>query len=253
METIIILGKKINVMSMTGVLEKIGYWIENESQKKHWIVLCGMHGIVEGHKSQKFKEIINSAEISLMDGMSLVFLGRLMGFSIKERIAGPDLMKECLKFSSNKGYTNFFLGGADHTLEKLLDATSSNLPKLKVVGVYSPPFREFTVEDDKKIIEAINQKKPNILWVAFDLKKQEEWIYRHRKEIESPVVIGVGAAFKFISGEVKRVPKWIGNMGLEWLWRLFHEPKKIWRRVFIYGPIFLWLAIVDLSRFNNKK
>lgn len=250
---ITILNKKINLMEMSEVMEKISYWIEKEHNKSHWIVLCGMHGIIEGYKDPKFEEMINSAEISLIDGMSLVFIGRLKGFKIGGRLPGPDLMSKYFEFAKNREHTNFFLGDTEDTLKKLNEKISHNFPNLKVSGSYSPPFKEFSEDDNNKIIEFVNQKNPDILWVAFNLKKQEEWIYRNRHRLKAPVIIGVGAAFKFLSGKIKRAPKWIGNLGLEWLWRLFHEPRRIWYRVFVYGPIFFWISILELIGIYRKK
>lgn len=246
-----ILDKKIDIMAMPQVLDKISYWIKEEPNKNHWIVVCGMHGVVEGYKNPKFNEIINSADLSLIDGMSLLFMGRIMGFTIKNRIAGPDLMKEYFKFAEKKGFTCFFLGDTEDTLKKLTDKALQDFPNLKIVGSYSPPFKDFSPEENKVMVEIINQKKPDVLWVAFSLKKQEEWIYNHRKQLNIPVVIGVGAVFKFLSGKVKRAPRWIGDMGFEWLWRLVHEPKIIWRRVFFDGPIFIWLVLNNILW--NKK
>lgn len=245
-----IAGKNVNLFDIKSVFSKISYWIKNERNKSHWIVLCGMHGVSEGYKDKSFMDKINSADISLPDGISLVVVGKLMGFAINKRIAGPDFMKESFELSEKNNYSLFFLGGSQETLENLVKKIRASHSKINIKGYYSPPFREFTQDDDKKMIDIINEKKPDILWVAFNLKKQEEWIFNNRHKIKVPVIIGVGAAFKFLSGEVKRAPKWLGDIGFEWLWRLIHEPKIIWKRVFVNGPLFIWSVILDL--FNSK-
>jgi len=247
-----ILGQKIDVLDKSDVFKKMSYWIKNEKEKSHWIVVCGMHGVVEGYKDKNFMDMINSADLSLIDGSSLVFLGRLMGFKIEKRIAGPDLMKDSMRFSQSNGYSVFFLGDTEDTLDKLVEKSLQSYPNLNIAGKYSPSFKDFSNEYDEKIIEIINQKKPDILWVAFSLAKQEKWIYKNRNKINVPIVVGVGAAFKFLSGKVKRAPKWIGDAGFEWLWRLFCEPKRIWKRVFIFGPIFFWLIIKDFLGLKKK-
>lgn len=233
-------GNKINLPQIQDVLNLMEYWIKNESQKSHWVVVTGMHGIVESYKNPEFKKMLNSADLFLPDGISLVWLGRLKGFDIKKRVSGADLMKEWLLFSKDKGYKNFFYGDMEDTLRAL----SANFPGIKS-DYYSPPFRNLTPEEDAKIIEKINQAKPDILWVGLGLPKQEKWVFEHREKLNVPVIIGVGAAFKFLSGKVKRAPAWVGNFGFEWLWRLFQEPKIIWTRVFIDGPIFIWIVLMD--------
>ena len=252
---ITLLKKKINIINLSYLFEKIDYWIKNDSKNSHWVIFCGMHGIVEGHKSPAFMEKINTADISLIDGMSLFFWSKLKGFSLKNRIAGPDFMEEYFRKTEGKGYSNFFLGDTEDTLNKLEKTIMKKFPVSIIAGTYSPPFTgaSFTEEDSKKMIEIIKQKKPDVLWVSFSLRKQEEWIFQHRHDIGVPVVIGVGAAFKFLAGKVPRAPVFMQNMGLEWMWRLFHEPRRIWRRVFFDGPIFLWLVILELTGFKHYK
>jgi len=125
---------------------------------------------------------------------------------------------------------------------------------LKIVGTYSPPFRELTEEEDKAIIEMINNAKPDVVWVGLGMPKQELWIGKHFGLINAPIMIGVGAAFDFISGRKKRAPKWMQRMGLEWLYRLIQEPKRLWRRN-LYHPIFffkLFLQISGLKKFSIR-
>jgi N-acetylglucosaminyldiphosphoundecaprenol N-acetyl-beta-D-mannosaminyltransferase len=222
---------------MPEVLEKINYWIKNEFQKGHWIIVTGMHGTVEACKHTDFKYIVDQADMWVPDGISLVWVARLKGFDIRERISGADLMLEVFK----KDYRNFLYGDTEETLLAVKNKFSNSK-----IETFSPPFRELTKEEDDEIIKKINEAKPDILWVALGLPKQEKWIFSHRDKLRVPVVVGVGAAFKFLSGKVKRAPKWIGSLGFEWLWRLFAEPKVVWKRVFIDMPYFFWLVVKDL-------
>jgi len=238
-------SNKINIIGLSETTELIEYWIKNESQKSHWIIVTGMHGAVEAHKHTDFKYILSFADLWVPDGISLVWLARLKGFDIKERVSGTDLMLEFLKISGQKGYKNFFYGDTEETLKKL----SEKFPKVKA-DFYSPPFRELSEQEDEEIIERINQARPDVLWVALGLPKQEKWIFRNKDKLRVPVVIGVGAAFKFLAGTVKRASKWIGDWGFEWLWRLVHEPRAVWKRVFIDGPFFIWLVIKDMFENN---
>ena len=247
------LGIKINTIKMSEVLEKMSFWIKNEPHKLHWIVVTGMHGIVEAEKHADFKYIISNADLFVPDGISLIWFARCKGIIIKKRIGGADLMLEFFKTANKQGFTNYFYGDTEDTLQKLNKKLLEKFPNLKIAGSYSPPFRELTKEENKIAIENINKTNPNVLWVGLGLPKQEKWIFAHREKLNVPVVIGVGASFKFLSGKIKRVPKWIGDAGFEWLWRLFHEPRIIWRRVFLCGPSFIWLVILELIRFKSYK
>jgi len=241
-------GTKVNAIQIPEVLEKMSNWIKAKTQKTRWVVVTGMHGIVEASKNPEFEKNINSADLFVPDGISLVWLARFKGFKLKRRVSGADLMAEFFKVSSKEGFTNYFYGDTEETLKVLKEKLNVEFPGFKIAGTYSPPFRELTTEEDKQIIQMINQAHPDVLWVGLGLPKQENWIYKHKDELSVPVVVGVGAAFKFLSGKVKRVPKWIGNLGFEWLWRLFCEPKRIWKRVFLDGPIFFGLVIKDLFK-----
>jgi N-acetylglucosaminyldiphosphoundecaprenol N-acetyl-beta-D-mannosaminyltransferase len=238
-------GTKIHAIKMPEVLEKMSHWIKFEREKIHWIVVTGMHGIVEAHKNKEFKNILNSADLFVPDGISLVWLANLKGFKLKKRISGADLMDAFFAMAEKEGISSFFYGDSDDTLEKLQANLKNKYPNLKIAGSHPSHFRPLFSEEDKFVIEKINNAKPDVLWIARGLPKQERWIYRYRSELKVPVVVGVGAAFNFISGNVQRAPLWIGDNGFEWLWRLIKEPKRMWRRVFIDGPIFLWLVFCD--------
>jgi N-acetylglucosaminyldiphosphoundecaprenol N-acetyl-beta-D-mannosaminyltransferase len=234
-------GNKVDLLKIDEVVEKINFWIKNERSKNHWIVVTGMHGIVESNKNPEFKKMLNSSDIFVPDGISLVWLGQLKGFNIKKRVSGADLLKRIFELSKKEEYKNFLYGDTNDTLKAL----SEKFPDVKI-NFFSPPFRELSEEEDKEIVSRINQAQPDILWVGLGMPKQEKWIYNHKEKLSVPVVIGVGAAFKFLSGKVKRAPRWIGDLGFEWLWRLVLEPKLIWKRVFIDGPVFLSIVVKDL-------
>ena len=247
-----VLGSKVHMIQIPEVVELMSHWIEKESQKCHWIIVTGMHGIMEAHKDPEFKDIVNSTDLFVPDGISLIWVARYLGFPLRKRVSGPDLMEEFFKAASQKGYTSFFYGDTEETLEQLTEKLSADFPDLKVTGSYSPPFRSLTQEEDAKIVDIINQKNPDVLWVALGLPKQEKWIFEHKEKLNTPVIIGVGAAFKFLSGEVKRAPTWLGEHGLEWLWRFVHEPKKLWRRVCLDIPVFVGLVLLELIRRKHR-
>jgi N-acetylglucosaminyldiphosphoundecaprenol N-acetyl-beta-D-mannosaminyltransferase len=214
-------------------------------------VVTGMHGVVEATKDPEFKDLVNSADLFVPDGISLVWVSRLRGRPLKRRVSGADLMWECLKLSEKNGYGNFFYGDTPETLEHLRVRLNRDLPNLKISGLHSPPFRQLTDEEKAQEIEMINSSGADILWIGLGLPKQERWIAENQHILEVSVAVGVGAAFKFLAGTVRRAPAWIGNSGFEWLWRLFQEPKLVWRRVFLDGPRFAYQIALELTRLRR--
>lgn len=247
-----ILGNKIDAITTKQTIKKMSDWIESEHSKLHWIIVTGMHGLVEAEKSAGFKYAISHADFFVPDGISLVWLTRFKGYNIRKRVSGADLMKGFFEVANQKGYRNFFYGDSEETIKDLKEKLLIDFPNLKIVGSYPSHFKPLFSEEDDKIIKMINESKPDVLWVARGLPKQEQWIYRYRSQLNVPVVIGVGAAFKFLSGKVKRAPGWIGDAGFEWLWRLFTEPQRVWKRVFLDGPFFFWLILKDFFQTDFK-
>jgi N-acetylglucosaminyldiphosphoundecaprenol N-acetyl-beta-D-mannosaminyltransferase len=244
-------GIKINPVGMQEVLNKMSFWIKQEQNKIHWIVVTGMHGIVESHKNKDFKEMINSADFFVPDGISIVWLSKLKGFNLNERVSGADLMEAFFKVAEKQGFSNFFYGDSEDTLKKLINKVSIKYPNLKISGSYPSHFKPLFSDEDPIVIKKINDVRPDVLWVARGLPKQERWIYKYRFQLKVPIVVGVGAAFNFLSGNVKRAPDKVGKMGFEWLWRLIMQPKRMWRRVFLDGPLFIFLVFLDFIK--NKK
>lgn len=241
-----ILGIRVNPMPTSEVLPLVEHWIRMR-EKCRYIVASGMHGIMEARKDPEFKSILDSASLYLADGFSITWIARRRGFPLKRRVSGADFMWEVLKLSEERGYRSFFYGDTEETLEMLTAKLKVELPNLQIAGTYSPPFRALSPEEDEEEIRLINQSKPDVVWVGLGLPKQERWMFDHRDKLDAPVAVGVGAAFKFLSGRVKRAPTWVGENGFEWLWRLASEPRQIWRRVFLDGPRFTWHVALELT------
>ena len=149
------------------------------------------------------------------------------------------------------GHSNFFYGDTQETLDQLMAQLKSRFPLLKIAGSISPPFRQLTEEEEACDIKIINESGADVLWVGLGLPKQDWWIHRNKNTLNVPVAAGVGASFKFLSGRVRRAPAWIGDLGFEWLWRLAHEPRRVWRRVMVDGPQFVYLVAREM--FGRKK
>ena len=241
-----ILGVRINPVQTSDVLPLVEQWIR-ERDKCRYIVASGMHGIMEARKDQGFKTVVDSADLFVADGFSIVWIARRRGFPLKQRVSGADFMWEFFKLAERKGYRSFFYGDTEDTLRILTTRLKEAFPGLQIAGMHSPPFRPLTPEEDAEEIRVINDSKADVVWVGLGLPKQERWMFEHRDKLDVPVTVGVGAAFKFLSGRVRRAPPWVGDHGFEWLWRFVSEPRRVWRRVLIDGPRFTWHVALELT------
>ena len=241
-----VLGVHVDMLQIPEVVSQMERWI-GEHGRCRCVVVTGMHGVMEARRDPDFKALVNSADLFVPDGMSLIWTARRRGFQLKKRVSGSDLMWEFFKLAEKKGLKSFFYGDTENTLQQLTLKLRDHFPQLQVVGTHSPPFRPPTIEEDRREIETINQSGADIVWVGLGLPKQERWMFTHRDELKAPVVVGVGAAFKFLSGQVKRAPNWMGDRGLEWFWRFLHEPRRLWRRVLIDGPSFTFQVMLELT------
>jgi N-acetylglucosaminyldiphosphoundecaprenol N-acetyl-beta-D-mannosaminyltransferase len=185
--------------------------------------------------------------------MPLVWMARRLGHPGTERVYGPDLMRAVTEMSAREGFRQFYYGGPPGLASELGSKLETEYRGLKVAGAYSPPFGEMTVDEDDRIVALINAARPDILWVGLSTPKQELWMARHLGRIDAPVMIGVGAAFDFLAGTKRQAPGWVGQHGLEWLFRLLTEPKRLWRRYARIVPVFLVKAGLQLYRHRRAR
>ena len=208
---------------------------------------CNVHSLVTAQDEPRLREVFGSPAIVFTDGMPLVWLARHKGYD-DQRVSGPDTMLSILDAGRAEGYRHYFYGGGPGVAEELAAAMSERLPGLQVCGTYSPPFRPLTVDEDAHVVEMINAAGPDFLWVGLGSPKQEFWLYDHRASLTVPVMLAVGAAFDFHSGRVRRAPHWMQRTGLEWLYRLASEPRRLSGR---YARTNLrFVAMVLRSRFR---
>ncbi len=239
-----ILGVGVSTINMEMALDTIFDWVSNG--EPHYVCVSNVHTIMESQRDQTLKRIHNCAGVVTPDGMPLVWLSRLMGFRHVERVYGPDLLLAVCERSTKPGYRHFFYGGAPGVAEKLAVRLQSRFPGLQVAGIYCPPFRRLTSEEDRGVVEQINSSKPDIVWVGIGTPKQDRWMAEHVGRLRAPVLVGVGAAFDFHAGLKKQAPVWMQKSGLEWSFRLMTEPRRLWRRYLIDNPFFLWLVFLQI-------
>jgi N-acetylglucosaminyldiphosphoundecaprenol N-acetyl-beta-D-mannosaminyltransferase len=238
-----ILSVGVNPVNMQSAVKTIGGWISNRDQ--HYVCVTPAHSIMDAYYNPSLKQIFNHSGLTTPDGMAIVWLLRMRGFSQVERVYGPDLMRAVCQRSLEAGWRHYFYGGQPGVAEQLSDKLITQFPGLIISGVFSPPFRDLTLAEDQEIVSMVNDASPDIVWVGIGSPKQEIWMSSHLGLVKAPVFIGVGAAFDFLSGMKRQAPHWIQRSGFEWLFRLVTEPKRLWRRYARY-PLFLLLVSMQL-------
>lgn len=232
-----ILNTNINVTNMDEVLHMLDQCLEEK--RGDYICVANVHTTVMAFRDEKYRKIQNESWMTIPDGKPLSLVSRKRGFTDAQRVPGPDLMVKVFEASKKRGYRHFFYGSTDQTLRMLRENIEKKYPYLDVVGMYSPPFRPLTEEEDQQIIMMINETYPDFVWVGLGAPKQEIWMAEHKNKIQA-IMIGVGAAFDFEAGVVKRAPKWMQEMYLEWLHRILQDPKRLIPRYVSTNAAFLW-------------
>ena len=239
------LGVPVDALQMPEVIERMEQWIALRSAS-HYIAVTNAHGVVVAQQDPSFKKTLESADMVIPDGMPLVWIGRRNGHRMPERVCGPDLFAAFCQKTQAKGYSHFLYGGAPGAPEALAAVLTQRYPGLRVAGMYSPPFRALTPEEDENAVRMINESGADVLWVGLGCPKQERWMYEHRDRLTVPAVIGVGAAFDFVSGRLPRAPRILGDNGLEWVYRLWREPRRLWRRYLVSNSSFLFYCFQEM-------
>jgi N-acetylglucosaminyldiphosphoundecaprenol N-acetyl-beta-D-mannosaminyltransferase len=240
-----VLGVTFDVVQIPDVILQMRQWIARRAGCGY-IAVAGMHGIIEARHKIEFKQAVVEASLVVADGIPVVWLGRLRGYNLRRRVYGPELMLQFCEETALAGFRHYLLGGAPGVPEQLARALDKTCPGIGIVGTHSPPFRPTTPEEDAAIIENINRAAPDVLWVGLGTPKQEMWMYRHRDKLRVPVMIGVGAAFDFLSSRKRQAPVWMQDRGLEWFFRLMQEPRRLWKRYLVGGSEFGFLVALEL-------
>ena len=235
-----ILGVNISVINLQDAVKTIKAWIN--SRTPHYICVTPAHGVMDCYEDPDLRKIFNSSGMTTPDGMAIVWLLKLYGHGNVGRVYGPDLMLAACSAGERKRWRHFFYGGDVGVAEDLVNVLRDRCPDIVVAGTYSPPFRELSVDERREIISLIKTASPDIVWVGISTLKQERWMAEFVHLLDVPVIVGVGAAFDFISGRKPQAPLWVQRSGFEWLFRLVTEPRRLWRR-YIQYPKFLALAI----------
>ncbi len=243
-EKINIFGVRVDAINLTLACQYLEDRIKR--RQKTYVCIAPVATIVDCQKDAKYREIVNNAGMVTPDGMPVVWMGKLKGSRTIQRTYGPDVMRDFCQLSQQKGYRHYFYGGTESTLDKLKINLKAQFSNLGVAGFFSPPMRNSGEQEEQKILNQINRTKPDILWVGLGSPKQDYWMVNHRDELDVPVMIGVGAAFDFLAGTKPQAPVWMRRSGLEWIFRLCTEPKRLWKRYLVGNTIFMCLIFKDL-------
>ncbi len=239
-----VLGVRVDAVQIPDVVSRMGEWIERREACRY-IAVTDMHSLMQAQHSASFKTVLDEADLVVPDGFPLVWLGRRKGFALRRRVYGPELMERVCEGTASRGYRHFLYGGAPRVAEELAGRLRVRFPGLQIAGVYCPPFRALTQEEDEEAVSRINGARADVVWVGLGAPKQERWMAEHCSRLSAAVLVGVGAAFDFHTGRVAQAPEWMREHGLEWLFRLSREPGRLWHRYLIYGTEFVALVLLE--------
>lgn len=245
----VILGCFIHAGAWNTFLDRIHGW--SMARESRYVCICNVHSVVTARQNRLFRGVLFNADMATPDGMPLTWMLRQMGHPAQQRINGPDLMWKYCQRAAQSGESIFLYGGTQATLDTLAQKLRLSFPDITIAGCYSPPFRELSATEDAEITAQINASGANIVFVSLGCPKQELWMAAHRGKIHA-VMVGVGAAFDYHAGTLQRAPRYMQEHGLEWLHRLYSEPRRLWKRYMVTNSIFILAASWQLIVYKLK-
>jgi N-acetylglucosaminyldiphosphoundecaprenol N-acetyl-beta-D-mannosaminyltransferase len=234
-----ILGINMRCMPYEEMFQVFDDWLSDKSSRSHSLAVINVHICVSALLNKTLRDIYNTTDLTGIDSMPFLIWARAFYNRESDRFYAPDLMVEVSKKAKQKGYTFFLYGGYADAPEKIEEYLMQQYDGIKVVGKYSPPFRELSQEEDEAVCNMINAAQPDFLWIGLGSPKQDVWIYQHLDKINGCIMMPSGATFDFFSGRIKQAPKWIRDLGVEWLFRLTQDFRRLWMRYTIYNIIFI--------------
>jgi N-acetylglucosaminyldiphosphoundecaprenol N-acetyl-beta-D-mannosaminyltransferase len=241
----VVLGSTVDPLSWDAALQRLHVW--SQCSQSRYVCICNVHTIVTASLVSGFSAAINDADMTLPGGMPVAWYMRMVGVRKQERIDASELMWRLCEDAAASTQAVFFFGSSPRVLRRLSVYLQRRLPRLRIAGTYSPPYRRLTVEEDERLVAELNASGARLVFVALGCPKQELWMAEHRGRIRA-VMIGVGAAFDYYAGTVKRAPLWMQEVGLEWAFRLAQEPQRLWRRYLVAISMFIFLSATQLLK-----
>ena len=239
-----VIGLKLSVCNYKTAIEQIIELVKRG--KGGYVCVSTVHMAMEAFDNTEYQKIVNEADLVTPDGMPMFWMKKLQGAKNVSQVRGTNLMMKLFGVAEENDFTVGFYGGSQEVLDELSERLEGEYPNLKISYIYSPPFRPLTEEEDREVTKNIAASETDILFVGLGCPKQERWMADHADKVDS-VMIGVGAAFNFYAGKTKESPEWMRKIGLEWLYRLLQEPRRLWKRYIILNPRFVWQAMLQLT------
>jgi N-acetylglucosaminyldiphosphoundecaprenol N-acetyl-beta-D-mannosaminyltransferase len=248
-----ILGYTVVQDGEADCVDSIVDWISTGNSCK-WLSCINPHSYAVARNDVSFSHALRAADWLVPDGAGIVLASKLLGGSIHARITGSDLFREVNQRLNKQSGSVFLLGATEDTLAQIKVRMASDFPRVRVAGWYSPPFKPaFTQADTDEMIKAVNAAAPDVLWVGLTSPKQDLWLHQNHEHLNVKFAAGIGAVFDFYTGRVKRSHPIFQKFGLEWLPRLLQEPRRLWRRTIVSGPIFVWNVLLQALKTKGKR
>jgi N-acetylglucosaminyldiphosphoundecaprenol N-acetyl-beta-D-mannosaminyltransferase len=232
-----VLGTGVSITNMSDTLATLEKWVT--AGAKQYVCVTTVHGVMESYHDPQLREIHNNSGLTVPDGMPLVWAGKIYGNQQVGRVYGPDLMLEVCRISVKRNFTHFLYGGNVGVAEKLKDNLEKRFPGIAIVGTFTPPFRPLSAQEQEDLKRQVAGCRPDFFWVGLSTPKQERFIYHYLPQLETRVMLGVGAAFDIHAGRFNDAPDWIKTSGMQWFYRLCLEPRRLWRRYLIHNSVFV--------------
>lgn len=235
----------VDAVSLKEVVERIVIWAKIRD-KSRYVCVTGVHGVMEAYRNLAIRKALNEADLNVPDGMPLVWLAHYFGFKYVDRVYGPDLALSMFRETANTNISHFFYGGLPGIADRLIEKMKQKF-QIDVRGSITPPVGYFSEEEEKRTREEIIKSGADIIWIGLSTPKQELLMSRWKENLKQGIMIGVGAAFDFLSGNKRQAPLWMQKRGLEWLFRLLQEPRRLWKRYLVNNPLFICMIFMQLT------
>ncbi len=238
-----LLGVRVGRRSLPELVAAAGAAIA-ERNRSFVFACANPHSLVVARHDADFRNALEGADAVVADGVGCRWAGALAGVAVGPRITGSDYFAALMKMLDGNSGRAYFFGSRDEVLERLAARVRREFPRVSI-ATFSPPFGTWSAEDNRRMVADIRAFEPDVLWVGMTAPKQEKWVASNVAELRTPVIGSIGAVFDYYAGVTRRAPQWICDIGLEWLYRLPREPKRLWRRTFVSAPQFLWFVLLE--------
>ncbi len=240
-----ILGTPISATSYAEVMELLRHPLPDRARM---VAFCNVHSVMSARTDHALHDALTAMDLATPDGMPLVWTLRASGVDDQQRVYGPDLMEMAIPWGVQHGLKHYLYGASPQTLERLQARLAADFPDAQVVGAHSPPYRALTDAEETAVLQQIRASGADVVWVGLGMPKQELWIHRVAPQLPGVSLMAVGAAFDFLGGVVAQAPDWVQRIGMEWLYRLVKEPRRLWRRYVLNNPLFVVLILRQLAQ-----